>query len=62
MRNVMIGERLRVQFRGEFYNLLNHANFKNPSNNTWAVGNSNFGRLTSDAGPRTIELALRMFF
>ena len=62
MRNVMIGEHLRVQFRGEFYNLMNHANFKNPSNNTWAVGNLIFGKLTSDVGPRTIELALRLFF
>jgi hypothetical protein len=59
MRNVMIRERLRLQFRSEFYNLMNHANFKNPNG---TLGNVNFGRITSDQGPRTIELALRLFF
>lgn len=62
MRNVMIRERLRLQFRSEFYNLMNHANFKNPSNSTFTLGTSSFGKLTSDQGPRTIELALRLFF
>ena len=59
MRNVMIRERLRVQFRSEFYNLMNHANFKNPGN---TLGSSAFGKITSDQGPRTLEFALRLFF
>jgi hypothetical protein len=62
MRNVMLRERVRLQFRAEFYNLLNHANFKNPSNSAFVVGSSTFGRITSDVGPRTMEFALRLFF
>jgi hypothetical protein len=59
MRNVMLRERLRLQFRAEFYNVMNHANFGNPNT---MLGNSNYGKITSDNGPRNIELALRLFW
>jgi hypothetical protein len=59
MRNFQFGERVRLQFRGEFYNTMNHANFKNPNT---TLGNINYGKITSDNGPRNMELALRLFF
>jgi Carboxypeptidase regulatory-like domain/TonB-dependent Receptor Plug Domain len=59
MRNVMLGERLRMQFRAEFYNAMNHPNFSNPNT---TIGNANYGKITSDVGPRTTELALRFFW
>jgi len=59
MRNVPIRERIRLQLRGEFYNAMNHPNFKNPNT---TLGNVNYGKITSDNGPRTIELALRLFW
>jgi hypothetical protein len=62
MRNFLLRERVRLQFRSEFYNLMNHANFKNPSNSAFVMGSATFGKITSDVGPRTMEFALRLFF
>ncbi|MES1258299.1 MAG: hypothetical protein ABUS51_07705, partial [Acidobacteriota bacterium] len=59
MRNIMLRERLRLQLRAEFYNVMNHANFKNPNT---TIGNANFGRITADNGPRNTELTLRLFW
>jgi hypothetical protein len=59
MRNFAIHERLTMQFRGEFYNTLNHPNFKNPNT---TIGNSLYGAITADNGARVTELALRFFF
>jgi hypothetical protein len=59
MRNFPIKERVKLQLRGEFYNALNHPNFSNPNT---TLGNVNYGKITSDVGPRTTELALRIFF
>jgi hypothetical protein len=59
MRNFAVRERLNVQLRGEFYNTFNHANFKNPNT---TLGNVNYGKITSDNGPRVMEVALRIFF
>ena len=52
-------ETQNVEFRGSFYNLLNHANLGNP--NTTQL-NSIFGRITSASTPRVIELAVRYAF
>ncbi len=59
MRNFAFGERRYVQLRGEFYNTMNHPNFKNPNT---TLGNVNYGRITSDNGARVMELVLRIFF
>jgi hypothetical protein len=54
-----ITETQHLEFRGSFYNVLNHANLGNP--NTTQL-NSIFGRITSASTPRVIELALRYAF
>jgi hypothetical protein len=68
-------DRLRLQFRADFFNLFNNVNFANPQNNQ---SSSSFGRITQTlgsavatavgttagplGGPRLIQLALRLQF
>ena len=58
-RMFSIKERLKLQFRGEFFNLFNNAQFNNPNT---TVTNTNFGRITSARNPRIIQLALKLMF
>lgn len=52
-------ERLRLDLRGEFYNLLNHPNFDLPGH---TLGNPDFGVVLSARAPRTIQAGLRLSF
>ena len=52
-------ERVRLQFHAEFFNVLNHANFNNP---TAAANNANFGRILGAGDPRIGQLALKLIF
>ncbi len=54
-----ITEKQHLEFRGSFYNVLNHANLGNP--NTTQL-NSIFGRITSTSAPRVGEVGLRYAF
>ena len=62
-KNTRVGglsENGTVQFRAEFFNLLNHPQFSNPANNL-ALGN--FGQITSTSvNPRLVQLALKYIF
>lgn len=58
-RNFIIHERLKLQFRGEFFNAWNHAQFNNPNGN---VTSSGFGVVNSSRAGRVTELVLRIFF
>jgi hypothetical protein len=58
---IPITESVRGEFRTEFFNLFNWANFANPNNNI-AVP-STFGRITGmSAGPRVIQFAFKVNF
>jgi hypothetical protein len=54
-----IRERMRLQFRAELYNLLNHPNLGAPSA---SITSSTYGQITSKSGNRTVTMALRLEF
>ena len=54
-----IKERMRLQFRADMYDWLNHPNLGSPSA---SITSSTFGRITSKSGNRTITMALRLEF
>jgi hypothetical protein len=66
LKNLNLTETKRLQFRAEFFNLLNHANFALPDFNPF-LGNgtrdSQAGRITStNTTARQIQLALKFIF
>jgi len=58
-KDFTIREGLRLQFRGEFFNIANHARLGNPNNN---VQSGAFGRITTAGEPRDIQFALKLLF
>lgn len=54
-----LGERTDLEYRAEFFNAFNHAQFINPSGN---VSSSNFGEVTSAKDPRIIQMGMRLSF
>ncbi len=58
-KSVAVTEKVRFDIRGEFYNLLNHANFNVPGS---TLGAADFGTVTSARAGRTIQLAGRLSF
>jgi len=60
LKNTNIGERFRVQFRGEIYNIFNHTQFFQPDGNT--TDGSDFGRVKRTRDPRLMQLALKFYF
>jgi hypothetical protein len=55
-----IGERISTEFRLEFFNAFNHAQFENPDGN-FSDG-AYFGRVLHAREPRQIQLALKLLF
>jgi 2',3'-cyclic-nucleotide 2'-phosphodiesterase (5'-nucleotidase family) len=53
-------ERYTIQFRADFFNIPNHANFGNPAANISAP--SSVGTITSAADPRQIQFGLKFLF
>jgi hypothetical protein len=58
-KNVPITESKSLQFRAEFFNIFNHANFNSPQGN---IINSSFGLVTSAMDPRIGQVALKFLF
>ena len=58
-KNFPFRERYKVQFRAEFFNIFNRANFLNPTAN---LSSGSFGTITSANDPRIGQLALKVFF
>ncbi|MBL8294110.1 MAG: TonB-dependent receptor, partial [Bryobacterales bacterium] len=58
-KDTAIGERKRVEFRAEFFNMTNTPNFGQP---TADIANANFGRITSARAARQVQLGLKFYF
>ena len=54
-----VTEAVRFQFRGEFFNLFNRANFSEPSN---SLTSGTYGRITSAMDPRILQCSLKLLF
>jgi len=58
-----VKERFRLELRSEFFNIINHANWTNPSA---SITSSTFGEITGfnpgSLGPRIIQMALKLYF
>ncbi len=62
LKNFALTERFSLQFRAEFFDILNHANFATPDN---TVTDSAFGTITQTANPnsnREVQFALKVLF
>ncbi|MBL8176530.1 MAG: carboxypeptidase regulatory-like domain-containing protein [Bryobacterales bacterium] len=60
IKDTMINERIKTQFRAEFFNMPNHANFGNPGANISVA--ASLGRITSAGDPRQIQFGLKLVF
>ncbi len=58
-KSFSIVEAVRLQFRGEFFNVFNHTRLGAPITN---VTNPSFGRITSAYDPRIVQLGLKLLF
>ena len=59
LKDVRLTERLKLELRGEFFNIFNHAQFLNPSGN---INSGSFGVVTSARDPRIGQLAVKLLF
>ena len=56
----LLGESSNIEFRAEFFNAFNHAQFSNPDGN---ASNPTFGVISSTSvNPRIIQFALKLNF
>ncbi len=59
-KDTPINERMRVEFRAEFFNMWNRTQFFNPDGNI--TNGSEFGTVKRAKDPRQIQFALKLFF
>jgi hypothetical protein len=58
-KDTQLKERVQLQFRAEFFNVFNHANFQNPVGD---ISSPNFGQILSASPGRIGQLALKLKF
>jgi outer membrane receptor protein involved in Fe transport len=58
-RSFQVAEGLRLQFRGELFNALNHANLGSPVSN---IGSPTVGRILSASSPRIMQFGLKVIY
>ncbi len=61
IRNFKFGERISMQFRGEFFNVFNHTNFTQ-GGLVVNTASASFGQVTAAHNPRNIQLGLKLYF
>ena len=60
IKDTIIKESARLQFRAEAFNVFNHTNFSDVPGRT--AFTPTFGRYTAAENPRQIQLALKLLF
>lgn len=50
---------MALQFRSEFFNLLNRTNFAQPASN---ISSANFGTISAAYVPRQMQFALKLLY
>ncbi len=55
----LVGERINLEFRAEFFNIFNHAQFDDPNTTRTST---QFGKISTTADPRIIQFAVRFAF
>jgi hypothetical protein len=58
-KNIPIRESKSLQFRAEFFNVFNHANFRLPNND---ISSPNFGEISEALPGRLVQMALKFLF
>lgn len=58
-KNIPIHESKSLQFRAEFFNVFNHANFRLPDND---ISSPTFGEISESLPGRLVQLALKFYF
>jgi hypothetical protein len=59
-KNFNFTETIRLQFRSEFFNVLNHTNFGIPSNQQ--ANNASFGSITGTFPARQVQFGMKLLF
>jgi len=59
IKNIKLGEYLKFQLRGEYFNAFNHTNFSTVDS---SVNDSNFGQVTAAHVPRRIQIGAKLNF
>ena len=62
LKNFPISERFRLQFRAEFFNALNRANFRDPVGSARLFGRPNFGVINQTFPARVVQLGLKLYY
>lgn len=61
-RDFPLHKQVGLQFRAEYFDVLNHTNFLDPSTTYTSGTSSSFGRVTGSNDPRIAQLALKLNF
>jgi hypothetical protein len=59
MKDFRLAEGKRLQFRTDFFNVLNEVNLNDPNT---TLSNGNFGKITAAAAPRMLQFGLKLYF
>jgi hypothetical protein len=59
-RQFQMRERFKMEFRSDFFNILNHANWNNPVSSLSSA--ATFGQITTFGAPRIIQMAMKFYF
>jgi hypothetical protein len=66
-KNTKISERVRLEFRSEFYNVFNHPNFQQPDNfisdgSFFGQSSAEVGRNDGTTGARQLQFGMKLHF